>query len=192
MRRLIIGGLLAFLVSSPSFAGKRDLVDADGVNLMKLDTVYTLSNLHPDDVHARLYAVNYQQSGLIPVCTAVKLDKKNKKVLKFTVKDSGRQYQYIYHKAAAEKLAPHLLNYFGKSCPKAALKALKGVDKKGVEMGKALTGMSKAAVLLALGKPPKHVNPTPKTMQRWTYWSNRFNRFVVVFDDRDRVAQLIN
>lgn len=186
---LLMASLL--MATSPAFAGKRDLIDSAGVNLMKQDTVYTLTNLHPDDVHGRLYAVNYQQAGLIPMCSAVKLDAKNKKVLKFTVKKTNKQYQYIYHKAAAEKFPAHLLRFFGASCPKAEMKALGKRDAEGLRRGKALKGMTKKGVILAIGHPPKHVNPTPMESDSWTYWSNRFNRFLVEFDSKGKVSRIV-
>ena len=50
-------------------------------------------------------------------------------------------------------------------------------------------GMTKEGVIFAIGYPPRHVNPDLDSYQ-WTYWKSRFNRFVVEFDDEDRVASI--
>src|SRR5690606_8177288 len=51
------------------------LVDSAGVDLLEAPVVYTLTNLHPDEARARLYAVNYQQPGLIPRCAEVRISR---------------------------------------------------------------------------------------------------------------------
>ena len=154
--------------------GDRDMVGA---------TVYTKTNLHPDEAAKRLYAVNYQQAGLIPLCTAVTVDEVQSDVMVFTVQDTGRQYHYIYHKAAAEPFPDHLKRFFGFSCPENEPASLSAIDQEGIRKGKALKGMSKRGVILAIGLPPRHVTPDTDRMDQWTYWSNRFNRFIVEFDD---------
>ncbi|MBM3346015.1 MAG: outer membrane protein assembly factor BamE [Betaproteobacteria bacterium] len=52
--------------------------------------------------------------------------------------------------------------------------------------GQVEPGMSKAAVLRALGYPPKHQTPS-LSGNEWTYWRNRVTRFVVRFAD-DKVV----
>ena len=51
-------------------------------------------------------------------------------------------------------------------------------------------GMSKDAVILALGHPPKHKTPSLDANQ-WRYWQNRFNTFVVEFDG-GKVSQIVD
>jgi hypothetical protein len=145
--------------------------------------VVTLANLHPDEQRSRLFAANYQQGGLIPVCSEVALLDRNGKRLVFSVKATGRQYEYYYHeKAAAEPFPDHLARYFGKSCPRDEIAKLPAIDRKGIEQGKALVGMSKRGVVLAMGYPPRHVTPSLDA-DRWVYWTNRMNRIAVTFQD---------
>lgn len=42
--------------------------------------------------------------------------------------------------------------------------------------------MSKDAVLVAIGYPPITRTPTLES-DDWTYWSNRFNTFIVYFEN---------
>jgi hypothetical protein len=46
--------------------------------------------------------------------------------------------------------------------------------------GEAGVGMSREAVIMALGYPPSHKTPSLEG-EVWTYWRNRFSTFVVEF-----------
>jgi hypothetical protein len=154
--------------------------------LVGAEGVYTLVNLHPDEVRARLYAANYQQDGLIPLCSPVRLDTLTSKRLTFTVLKTGKTYTYDYHKAAVEPFPAHLSRYFGTVCNTAAVERLSPVDRKGIQMGKALEGMTRQGVIYAMGYPPPHRTPSLDG-DRWIYWRNRFDTFAVVFDQNGRV-----
>jgi hypothetical protein len=102
--------------------------------------VVTLTNLHPDERRSRLFAVNYQQEGLIPLCSAVALLDRDGERLVFTVQQTGRTDEYYHHaKAAAEPFPEHLSRYFGTECPRD--EALAEIDRQGIAQGKALAGM---------------------------------------------------
>jgi hypothetical protein len=63
---------------------------------------------------------------------------------------------------------------------------LSGIDSKGIEQGKALPGMSKQGVMIALGYPAK--DRTPSTdMNAWIYWKGRRDTYVVEFDANGKV-----
>lgn len=166
-------------------------VKGGGPNVFTAETAYTLTNLHPDPQNKKLYAVNYQQAGLIPYCTAVKFVELGGSRVAFEVKETGTKYYYDYHNAAAEPFPDHLRRFFGTSCQsvKNKVQSLSKTDKEGIEAGEAKVDMSKDGVVVALGYPPRHVTPS-LDMSSWTYWSNRFNRFVVQFDDRGIVTSI--
>ena len=65
---------------------------------------------------------------------------------------------------------------------------LSEVDRKGIEAGKALPGMSKQGVMIALGYPAKHKTPSLEN-NRWTYWGGRNNSYAVEFDANGKVAK---
>ena len=154
-------------------------------NLLQRPGVVTLTDLHPDEIDNRLYAVNYQRMGLVPVCSQVTLLELTTKRLRFRVEATGQTYEYLYHKAASEPFQDHLARYFGYECPP-ALQSLNALDKRGVALGKALDGMSKPGVVFAMGYPPPHVNPSLSS-NRWIYWTGRFAKVAVVFDDTGHV-----
>jgi hypothetical protein len=177
-------GLLALLFSSCAWTTNSNAFSP----LIGKEGVFTLVNLHPDEQRSRLYAVNYQQAGLIPLCSKVELLDLGSKRMKFRVEKTGKVYEYIYHGAAAEPFPTHLGRYFGRECNRSKVEALSQIDRTGIRRGKALVGMSRQGVTYAIGFPPRHVNPDLDAAE-WTYWKSRFNRFVVEFDE-GRVANV--
>lgn len=186
MRCIIV--LLSFVVVACASTIK-ELRDETGANLLRSTRVYTLVNLHPDEERAKLSAVNYQQPGLIPMCSEVKLLELSTKRLKFRVIESNKDYYYFNHKAAAEPFERHLLHFFGRNCDLSEVHSLSEVDQEGIRLGEASPGMSKQGIIYALGYPPKHVNPNLEN-GKWMYWKNRFNRFIVVFDETGVVTEI--
>jgi hypothetical protein len=167
------------------------LIDKEGVDLLKAQTVYTLTNLHPDEVRSRLYAVNFQQPGLIPRCTAIRISRLRRSVMNFVVLDRDREYEYLNHDAAAEPFNDHLLRFFGSRCEAADVEKLSETDRDGIRRGVALPGMTRQGVIFAIGYPPRHVNPSIE-FGDWTYWRHRYDRFIVRFDQNDKVVALVN
>lgn len=153
--------------------------------------VYTLTNLHPDENRAKLYSVNFQQPGLIPLCTEVEITSVKNKRINFKVKSTGKEYKYLNHKTAGEDLKTNAARYFGKECNKDKVAKLSEIDRQGIQQGRALVGMSKQGVIYAIGYPP--LGGTPSTdLPNWKYWFNRFNTFAVIFGTDGKVTQVIN
>ena len=145
--------------------------------------VYTLTNLHPDDERVTLYTGNFQQPGLIPICSEVILTYADQWYLSFKVVATGTEYGYYEHPVAAEPLLTNAARYFGRACPQAELDALTPLEKDGVRLGVVKKGMRKQAVILAAGYPP--LRDTPKLdAPTWRYWISRMRYFTVKFDDK--------
>lgn len=154
---------------------------AQGYHLVGAPEVYTQVNLHPDENRRRLYSVNYQQPGLLPLCTRVRIESVTAKDMAFTLAEGGRTYAYIFHNSLRDPVAKHLDRYFGATCNKAKVDRLSKVDREGVLAGQVSSGMSKEAVILAIGYPPEHATPNLDA-SAWKYWKNRFNTFLVHFE----------
>ena len=165
--------LVLILAAGVVFAADEDypLVGASGV--------YTLVNLHPDEQRHRLYSVNYQQSGLIPLCSKVTIESVDKRKMTFRLVD-GHEYEYIFHNSLREPIAKHLDKRFGKKCETASVEKMSEVDRKGIRAGTVLPGMTKRGVTLAIGYPPEHATPSLDS-DIWTYWKNRFGKMKVTF-----------
>ena len=145
--------------------------------------LYTLTNLHPDTRRALMYSTNYQQDGLIPMCTEVKQVERNKKDAYFEI--AGTKYHYEWQgNSTPEGLEPNLGKYFGPSCDKeqAAIKGLSKEDQTGIKAGMAMVGMSKQGVIYAIGYPPSSRTPSTDA-DAWVYWRNRFATMLITFAD---------
>ncbi len=145
-------------------------------HLTKQPGVVTLVNLHPDPVHHRLYSTNYQQAGLIPLCTPVEIHDVSPKAMSFSA--SGVTYQYVFAKYMVADKPTHLDQFFGSQCPD--ISGLSEEDQAGIKAGRVSPGMTRKGVLLALGYPPDHVNSLDGAV--WKYWKNRFATFDVLFE----------
>jgi hypothetical protein len=159
--------------------------------LLTAPHVYTLTNLHPDERRSAVYTMNYQMDGLIPVCTEVKILQRIYGYMQFKTVESGRIYNYLEHGNPGEEFISNISKYFGTECKKAEIEQLSEIDRKGILRGKALDGMTRKAVIYALGYPPVIKTPYLDT-QRWWYWFNRFNRFYVEFDHNGIVTRIKN
>ncbi len=167
-----------------------EVKDKSGQSMMNSGGVYTLVNLHPDMGRSRLYAVNYQQQGLIPLCSEVVLLEANKKVMVFKMKDGGQKFSYYYHKAAAEPFMDHLSRFFGRECDANKVKSMSKVDQDGIKQGVAIKGMTRDGVVLAMGYPPRHQTPNLEA-NTWKYWVNKFGTMRVVFNEKGLVSQIV-
>jgi len=177
----------AFTVAA---CGSVELKDSQGNDLTAPGAkVQTLTNLHPDEVRSRLYAVNYQLPGLIPLCSDVTIVEVSGKRLIFTLNATGKQYTYDYHRSAIDPMEAHLRLYFGAECNSAEVQRLSAIDQEGIRLGKVKVGMSKAGVKYAIGYPPKRDTPTLEGTD-WKYWNNRFNTMIVVFDEQGKVKEI--
>lgn len=183
---LNIGIVLLFMLVSTS-------VFSQGINidtLIRKPGVYTLTNLHPDENRSKLYATNYQQHGLIPLCTEVELLERGRKRLVFRIKSSGREYYYDNHRNAREDFRINLAKYFGTDCKKNQIAKLGKTDQSGIKQGRALVGMTKQGVIYAIGYPPLSHTPTLEATT-WKYWTNRFNTIDVVFSSDGVVTRVV-
>lgn len=155
-------------------------------------TVYSLVNLHADAANNRLHAMNYQLPKLMPICSEFVIDDIETKVIEMSHK--GIKYTYLwdkYTKNSGQSLNANFALFFGKSCneAKAKVSTLSALDQKGIKRGKAIKGMSKEGILLAMGRPPIHATPDLEG-DIWTYWINRWARNVLEFDESGKLKHI--
>ena len=177
-------GLLAaasILVIAPSFA-----------DFKKGDKVQTLANLHPDMQRHVLFTLNYQQDGLIPVCSDVTIIKSGKKELTFEFQ--GQEFEIVYEGFTKKAGVPFQKAvetlYLGKTCDKAKLQSLSKIDKEGIRTGQPKAGMTRDGVLFAMGRPPIHANQD-LGLSTWHYWRNRYGKRLINFGDDGKVSTIL-
>jgi len=122
---------------------------------------------------------NYRKGVLVPVNTPVHLLEQDDESIVVRLPDgaklrlenidafSGESIQGIFRRTLRPQ--PVDLSVFSRE------------EQLAIVNGTVEVGMSRAAVLLALGYPPKHKTPSLQGNQ-WRYWQNRFNTFLVIFD----------
>lgn len=66
---------------------------------------------------------------------------------------------------------------------------LREIDRQGIQAGIAKEGMSKQAVMAALGYPAEHRTPS-LDVNTWVYWQNRFVTMAVEFDKEGKVSHI--
>ena len=101
---------------------------------------------------------------------------------------TGREIEMEFHAGRMGMGAKEYIDLITSPTP-VSYPDLSDVDRQGVKEGKALVGMSKQGVMIALGYPAKH--ETPSTDQnRWTYWKGRMANYAVEFDNNGKVTSV--
>lgn len=85
--------------------------------------------------------------------------------------------------------AQNIQKYFGTTCAPLS-NTLSDIDKQGISDGEAEIGMTKAAVIQAMGYPPVFRTPKPMASRTWVYWTNRWNTMTVKFDAAGKVSHV--
>jgi hypothetical protein len=157
---------------------------ANNIKAATGDTFYTQFSLYYErNCHQ---TTNYRKGILVPINTAVKFVKATDRSIFVTLPDSqeleirnieqysGEGIDKIFSRTFA--MNPVNLSVFTKD------------ERESILLGEVKQGMRKTAVIAALGYPPKHKTPTLETDQ-WQYWNNRFNTFIVYFQN-GKVSQV--
>ncbi len=132
---------------------------------------------------------NYRKGFLVPVNTPVELLSWGRKGFMIRVlpngpdieienvqKHTGDTIEQAFHKMLARR--PLNLKQFTRR------------ERGLIKEGKVAPGMSRKAVIAAIGYPPITQTPT-LDMNEWRYWASRFDTFIVRFSN-GRVKQIIN
>ena len=156
----------------------------NNIQAIKGQTLYTQFSLYYEENCHR--TTNYRKGVLVPINTAVKF-----------IKVSGESIFITLPNQQTLEIK-NIKNYSGEAIDKIFSRTLASnpVDlsvftddeRKSILAGEVQRGMRKSAVIAALGYPPKHKTPTLESNQ-WQYWSNRFNTFIVYFEN-GKVSQV--
>jgi hypothetical protein len=130
---------------------------------------------------------NYRKGELLPVNSQVQLEK-------ITGDDIFLEILPEHRKLRIENVEKHTgdstVEAFSKLFNKnrVDLSRFSESEREHIRAGKVTKGMRKQAVLAAIGYPP--ITETSNLqMNEWTYWSSRFNRFIIRFDN-DHIAEI--
>lgn len=155
------------------------------VHIKTNNIYYTQASLQYEK--GRHLTTNYRKGVLLPINTQVQLDK-------ITGGDIFVEILPDHRKLRIENVEKHTGDttvqafdkLFGKN--RVNLSKFTESERENILAGRVAKGMQKKAVLAAIGYPPITETPTLQAND-WTYWSSRFNRFIVHFD-HDKVTRI--
>jgi hypothetical protein len=154
-------------------------------------------NLHADMIYNKISSVNYQLPGeLLPWGTEVRILRVSNRRLVFEDVSKNRRYTYEFHWKTRRLgvLTEHLNRLFLESADqlKQRVEGLSGIDRDGIYEGRVKPGMSREAVLVAIGYPPEFANREALMTDRdWLYWISRHKKMIVSFG-RDGLVSRVN
>jgi hypothetical protein len=154
-------------------------------------TVVALVNIHADYANNRLYALNYQMSNLLPMCSKFIIKDIGKKEIE--ISHQGKVYNYLWDKhtrSAGQSLEQNFKTFFGERCDSDRVKQLSKIDQEGIAKGMPLLGMTKEGIKYAMGRPPIHATATLEE-DNWTYWINKWARNILEFDDNGKLEFIV-
>lgn len=138
---------------------------------------YTQFSLFEEKDHFR--TTNYRKGILIPINTPVTLQAMGSDEAELRLVDSGRPLTIEnVQKYTKDEMAIAFSKIAGTT--KVDLNQFTPAERESILAGQVKKGMSKKAVLAAIGYPPQHETPSLEG-DKWTYWANLFNRFIVQF-----------
>ncbi len=184
------------LTASLLVSGCGPRVDKSALEQMEARVLYTGCNLFPDTrKKLALSSVNYHLRGaILRWGTAVKITSIDGGNVMLEDVQTGKVYPYAFHGRTLEVTTPdsHLSRFLLEDITplKHEVDAMPYIDRDGITKAKVLKGMSKRAVLVAIGYPPEFATPDPMNASHWKYWYDRFKQFEVEFDDTGKVIAI--
>ena len=130
---------------------------------------------------------NYRRGLLLPINSQVILKNINNKTIVVDVLPS--HFELVIKnvpKHTGDNTTQAFTKLFAKN--KLDLSGFSEQEREKINAGKVANGMQKKAVIAAIGYPPQTETPNLQVNQ-WTYWSSRFDRFIVYFEN-DRVTRI--
>jgi hypothetical protein len=168
--------LFCSVLSAFSCGGARIAVDTQ-------QTYYLQHNLRANGTN--IVSLNeWNSPTILPMCMPVQLVQASGRRIVFTA--NGQQYRYTIHRSSRIDLMTHLNRTFASPCPD--VRSMTGLDQQGIQAGQPRIGMSRQAIVFALGYPPDHKTPSLEASP-WTYWGNRGE--VQVHFQGDNVANIM-
>lgn len=182
---LLLGSIIVACCScesSQSFGKKAD------------DGLYTRYNLHfisEKGMNKASYAnwTEWPGHDMLPYNSKIRLEGLGSRI---HIKDvnTNRRIVMEFHSGRMAMSAREYVNLITSPTP-VSYEGLSDVDQQGIQAGKAIAGMSKQGVMIALGYPAKHRTPSTDG-NVWVYWKGRHDSYAVEFDDSGKVAAIRN
>ncbi len=169
--------LMLFNLTACQFLQKEPIVLPEGIQLE--DKYYTQVTMQYEK--GKFRTTNYRKGILVPVNTEVRLlEVTAKSITVMLIKQEKELVVVNGVKYTGDDIYQSFTKLFSKK--QVNLNKFSSLERKNIGLGKAVKGMKKAAVLVAIGYPPITRTPTIEA-DEWVYWKNRFNTFIVHFSN---------
>jgi hypothetical protein len=182
----ISAAIAAAVLLAPQVTDAADKAKGPTASATKGQTLYTQFSMYYEDLCHR--TTNYRKGALVPVNTEVTFVKASSEVIIVKLPDGQNLTIENVPAFAGENIDGIFTRTF--STEKVDLTKFTDLERKMIANGEVAPGMTKAAVTVAIGYPPKHKTPT-LDLNQWRYWRNRFKTFIVNFDD-GKVSKIQN
>jgi len=171
--KLFITIYLLFFVSTFAYAASPTTQD-----------YYTKVNIWYENPQ-KILSTNYHRGAIIPFGTKVNITSQSKDKINFTALDQpGITFILVNVPRHSLVSATELFKqYFTQTDPKvrdSEFNKFNAKEKENIENGTLTEGMSKEAVIVAYGYPPKHRTPV-LTSNLWTYWDAKILKKLITF-----------
>lgn len=188
-----LGAVMGLFVLTAA-AGRAQEIPDTGEKPHEAGPLYTAYNLWYEDI-TEIYSPNFQlpQGMVLPAGTRVaNVQVRNDKYLSFDLAEAkGRlrvQFRPEYH--PGKTIDDLRLRLFTRQSLEERTKNFTDREKECIRKCTIENGISKDAVLIVCGYPPELGTPDV-TSYTWTFWRNRFFKYVVEFDKDNRVSAIV-
>ena len=172
--RIFMFGIVLLLLAS---CGKKMTQQELPASIRVGDSYYTQFVIrYEKDTHV---TTNYRRGASIPVNTEVRLIEVTNKTILVELANSNLELRV---KNVEKFTKDDIFKAFDKLFKKTRvnLSTFSKMERGHIKSGTVAKGMRKKAVIVAIGYPPQHATHSLESDQ-WTYWSSRFNKFIVHF-----------
>ena len=149
-------------------------------------TGFTCCNLHYENDW--ISDANWSYLPMIPAGQPIKITDYGR--YRIHVEVEGKSMRLGLDYGRSESLGQFARKIVVAQDPKAKIATWPAGVQEAVKLGKIAVGMTKEQVIVSLGYPPLHQTPSLDSPQ-WKYWFTRVGTFVVLWDDRGRLREVI-
>jgi len=190
MKQRILKKIAVFIFIMAGFILFMIIVPGKATSGQKIYTAYNIWFEKPE----RIWSINYKKGAIIPAGTQVRdveiiTTNRRQKAIIFTTVKEKKAFSIFwikkYHPGKTIQQFEESL-FTTKKFDDLTLEMSKG-EIAAIKRGKIVKGMNKKAVLVCYGPPPEHAT-FRQEHNVWTYWTSKFIRKKVFFDDDSRVS----
>lgn len=178
--------LTLFFFMTVSVSADQSRMQNELKNTKSCDVFYTRFNLYYE--YGKHNTTNYLRGIFLPVNTPVTLIRHRGKSIYIRLPNDEKIYLYNVPEYSGENLNGIFKRTLSTS--ETDLSEFTQEEQKAIKTGEVRIGMSKKAVLVSIGYPPKHKTISLES-NSWLYWRHRFDTFIVEFEN-DTVVNFRN